>query len=353
MGRMAIRFSMGLALLSVFFSLIAVLLPFNSLDLCGLEIIYLGSINIRLLWATIDVTGGDYCITIGRKLKWTRDWCDDMRWGLLSLEDLSARFCLPRFSNLFSHSCDFGHGLFALGLAVFIICLANSILQVTAALLINHYMTKSPKKQYRKTCYILVVLGTVLLAISLGAWYGLVTFHLEQITVRPPGNLVINTIPNLSTDTGYIFLCISFIIQVVQIILYKFAKIGDEVWLIEAKEQHELEMELAGVGGLGLDAYSAGSDGASDRRAARARCHTEPVFQVRTVQRHHTHAGTYGFRPSRSRHQDEECHGYDANPYGARAGSAAPGASQLQQIPTPWGAVPRPPMIPVQYIHSI
>lgn len=324
MGRKTIQFAMGSTLLSAFVTLMAMCLPFNTVSFYSAAgFSYLGSLKVRLLGANFDFTASDFCSLGGRSIPWTRDFCEDAR-GTHDLQEMSRRFCAPGISRVIRNSCPAFSSAFMMGLSTFLVMIVNFVLQGIAAWLVYHYMTNSPKKKYREVSFILIVIGTALIAITVGLWFGLVTVPIDSMNIHTIAILVLDVSKGWSTSYGYVLLCLSLVIQIIQIVLYKFGKISDEARLMEAKMQQEFEAELAMAGGGdpygGYDPYNQGNGngyGGGD---------------------------PYGQNPYPGGYQDQGYGGYAANPYGAQPGSAPPGAYQPQQMPASWGVGPTLPM---------
>lgn len=316
MGRKTVYFAMGSSVLSALMTIISIWLPFNTLTFYTLKAAVVGSLKIKLLSASADMTKGDFCNTIGNFVKF--DFCEDIR-GSHDLLEISHRFCAPLVDKLFRNSCNAFSSCYALGLGTTILSIVNLLLQGTAAWLIHHYMQNSPKKKYREVSFILVIVGTVLIAICLGLWFGLVSIQIDNITVLPLLDLAIDVSKGWSTSIGYWLLWVSLIIQIVQIILYRYGKISDEARLIEAKMQQEFEAELAmGAGG---DPYGYNNGYNQDPY------NQDPYSQ-----------GYNGQQPASAGYGQSP--GYGPSPYGAQPGSAPqyPQMYQPQQMPPSWGA---------------
>mmetsp|Transcript_70649 Transcript_70649/g.133275 ORF Transcript_70649/g.133275 Transcript_70649/m.133275 type:complete len:335 (-) Transcript_70649:102-1106(-) len=326
MGKKTIYFAMGSSLLTGFISIVSIFLPWNALTFNTGKTVPVGSLRIRLLGAQMDFRHGIYCLTVGEKISPGSDFCEDMR-GSHDLQELSHMFCAQMVKDLFRGSCSAFSSCYAMGLLATIVCVVNLILQGTAAWMINHYMTNSPKKKYREVSFILVVVGTVLLTMCLLLWFGVVSLAVDNIDVAPLIDWALDVSQGWSTSTGYWLLWCAWIVQVVQIILYRYGKISDEVRLMEAKMQQEFEAELAMAGGG--DPYGGGYGGG----------YNDPYAQENGYGgQANGYGGGYangGGYPSG---------GYAANPYGAPPGSSQPGAYQPQQMPASWGVSMQQPM---------
>jgi len=222
-------------------------------------LVKLGSINLKATAGVVEV--GDLCSMILR-FQPNFAFCNDINGGH-DLMDLQQRFCVDTVQLVFRNACAGFACAYALGVALVIMVVTNFCLQGTAVWMLYHYMYNTPKKQFREISFILVIVGASCVLVCLGLYMPLVCMQLDSIEVLGLGAAkVVSVSPGTGIAWGYWLMCVSVIVSVVQIILFKNSKITDERRRIEAKMQEQFEAELA-IGGYGEggDAYGGYEDG--------------------------------------------------------------------------------------------
>merc|ERR1740117_2506589 len=127
-----------------------------------------------------------------------------------------------------------------------IFAVLNMVLQGVATYMLYHYMYNSPKRQYREVSLILVIIGVFLVSMCLAAYLPMVGLQLQSIRVNVPGvSLILNNSQANGISIGYWLMWVSVLLQIVQLVLFKYSKISEERRLVELKMQEQFEAELA------------------------------------------------------------------------------------------------------------
>lgn len=260
MGRNVVHFAMGLSIPIGILQLVGTFfVPLHTVSF-WLTLVKLGSVEMKSTAGVVQF--GDLCSMI---LRFKKDFkfCDDISGGH-NLMDLQQRFCVDAVDLVFRNACAGFSCAYALGIATVIMVITNFCLEGTSVWMLYHYMYNTPKKQFREISFILVIVGVSVVTICLGLYLPLVSIQLDSIEVLGASALkVISVSPGTGISVGYWLLWVSVIVQVVQIILFKNAKISDERRRIEAKMQEQFEAELA-IGGYGFDDGMGGGGGGYD-----------------------------------------------------------------------------------------
>jgi len=219
--------------------LLALCLPFHSSSFFAVGLVRLAQLKVYSAWGRMDIASNDFCNLPGIS---KFDLCNEVRDGS-DLHDLSQRFCAQGIDKFLRNSCLGMSNAYAVGMATIILTIINMIMQGVSTWLLYHYTYKYPKKQYREVALILVTVGTSLLALALGGYYPLVSMNLDSINFAG-GGMLIGTSMGHGVSWGYWIMWVAVLVQVVQIILYNFAKTKEEGRLRELKMQEQFEAEL-------------------------------------------------------------------------------------------------------------
>lgn len=240
--------------------LIALCLPFHTVNFFSLGALSVGALKVFTFMASGTFDQSDFCLVI-KAFNPELDICREVQ-GSHGLQTVSARFCASNVERVFKNGCSAFSNAYTVGMAVIILCMINLMLQGVATWMLYYYMYTAPKKKYREVSLILVIVGTSLVALSLFMYLPLVTMQLNNIEVTMGISVLIEVNKNNGLSMGYTIMCVAIMFQVIQIVLYKHSKISEERRLVELKMQEQFEAELAVGGGAGgFDAYGGGYGG--------------------------------------------------------------------------------------------
>lgn len=248
MGRQAAHFAMGLSGLSTFLMMFGLFMPFHKLSFFATGFARFADINIYLLSGSVEFSGNDACGVIRAYYPDSVSSCEDLAGGH-DLLDLSHRFCAPAISDLFKQACNGMSMAYALGLATVIFTLVNIVMQGIAGFMLYHYIYKKAQKKFREVSLVLACIGTAIVGLCLMVYMPAVTMQLDSITVGGTfGGLagaLLSPGGGLGVSKGYMIMWVAVLVQVIQIVLYKYGRISEETRMVEQKMQEQFEAELA------------------------------------------------------------------------------------------------------------
>jgi len=253
MGRQAVHFAMGLSGLSSFLMMFGLFMRYHKLSFYSMKVFKALDLEIYLLTGKVEFAEGDACKFIRNVAPESVSQCEDLA-GNHDLMDLSHRFCAPAIDSLFKQACSGVSMAYALGLATVIFTIVNMVMQGIATFMLYHYLYKKAQKKYREVSLILACIGTCIVALCLMVYMPAVSMQLDNITVTfgQFGSTIIDVAKGTGISHGYMIMWLAVLVQIVQIILYKYGRISDENRMVEQKMQEQFEAELAyGTGGGG------------------------------------------------------------------------------------------------------
>jgi len=250
MGRQAVHFAMGLSGLSSFMMLIGLCSRFHRLSFYSLGFVKAMDLEVYLLFGKVEMANSDPCSAISSVAPESVSACEDLAGGH-DLLDLSHRFCSPLITNIFRQSCSGMSMAYAVGLALVVFTLVNMVLQGISTFLLYNYVYKKAQKKLREVSKLLVCIGACIVALILIVYMPAVSMQLDNISVSVPGgSMVIDVAKGTGIAKGYMLMWIAVMVQIVQIILHKYAKLSEEDRLADLKMQDQFESQLAdGTGG--------------------------------------------------------------------------------------------------------
>jgi len=247
MGKKALQFSMGLALITILLQIVAMIRPlaqvsfFTSIAIVPAKVVTLKTYCIK---AEFQASSNDIC----HQLKDRIGFCSEK--GADDLLDVKERFCAGSARTSLPAACtalDWAH---LLGILLLISVALNVFVLGISIFLMHHYIEVSPKKKYREVALILVSIGALVITAVLGMYWPNVVIALSSMKVRPPLSLMADTSRGSGVADGFPLLIVSILFQVMAGVLCKMGKTHAEKDLKEAREQMKFEAEMAACAGL-------------------------------------------------------------------------------------------------------
>lgn len=326
MGRNAVFFIMGLAVISNLLNFICLFLSFHTWTFtAGIPLM---KFDTYATWVGVSDVGIAHagCKTIVKFFKNPPFECTK-DYGTMSIKDLQIYLCSPGVTAALTESCEAYTYAFGFGFYMMIATIISTILEVTGGWLMWTYVHDNAKKTFRTTAQMLFIASPVNLAMAV-FMYIWVIMSLDSIAVRF-SLLGTTKITGLGPNPGYLLLYLVLGIKIVACVLFNNAKIGLESLLSEQKAlrnyMQETEMQRAYQGGgmPAMDGYAGGAGGMND-----------PVYGGAPG------GGGYGGAPGGGGYGGG---GYGASDSGAWGGAAAPGGTNMGAVPASppnWGSVP-------------
>jgi len=272
MGFKTLQFSVGLIVVSAFFSFISLGLPFHEVAYFTGHLIPVFRMKTYPLWVsshpgTNDDAEGIFCYAV-RKGTGGRDLCEHVI-GSHTVKDAAQQWCSEAVKILYPSLCSGLGYAYPCGLFVTLSGIAQLALLSTAVWLLYQYTTKSPKKQLRETAQILIVVGFAFHAFTIFIYGVLVLTNLDDMAPHAVISTFISPSKATGVDKGYWLTIVALLLQITALLIQHFFKRSEEIFLEEARKQARFEAEMAAQTGLhGEAAFGAG--GAFDTHAEHA-----------------------------------------------------------------------------------
>jgi hypothetical protein len=252
MGVKTLGFSVGLIVVSVFFTIISLVLPFHEVAYVTGYVIPVFSMKTYPLWVssrpgTHDNAEGIFCVAV-RKGTGGRDLCEHVI-GTRTVQNAAQQWCAQAVRILYPSLCAGLGYAYPCGLFVTFSGLAQLALLSTAVWLLWRYLRQGPKKQLREVAQFLIVAGCGFHAVTIAIYGILVLSNLDDML--PPAMISSFISPSRATgvDSGYWLTIVALLLQVTAILLLHFFRHREEKYLEEVRRMAKFEAEMAAQSG--------------------------------------------------------------------------------------------------------
>lgn len=244
MGKKTLYATMGLSVVSILISLICLFLPWHTMRFTTGGIFQLFQMTTYTLRVDmlVDKSSNVACSLFAR---WKFSICTMT--GTRPIQEVAQQWCSKLMQQAFPEACEGLANAANLGLAVVVAGAINYLLQIVACGLAYQYANGSPKKKYRTIAQMLYAIGAGIMVIVQLCYLFLVLVHLDSIDMKILSSLpiaLIETSKGTGTAMGYSLTWLSILVQVVIVVLYQFAKSGDEERFSEAREHDRFAQEV-------------------------------------------------------------------------------------------------------------